>query len=242
MNKGGFYSVLSQRALAGRLTVVPGLREQFAHHHRNSSSPADVSCSSLLLKPSRCLPQSHPCDEPRPSPCSRGLCRPRVGCAGQARAPCTALAPLPEDPTCHRAPTHPVHADCRAEVLLLDVCAPAPSVQACTQHLPALLRRGAGGCTCEIPIPIHFSYKQAEWRFLSCQETKPVPCEQCINCLKSNPVCLALSLLSWLRMAPKAQHLAAQRHPPKQDNPQGLSKQKKIGERPGFRLTLQTHL
>lgn len=172
MSKCGFYSVLRQRVLDRSLTVVPRPREQLVHPHCNSSTPADISRSTFLLSPRRGFPRSHPCN----GPCNQGLGRPRLRCAGQAGALHTALASLPEDTTCHHAPTHAPHAlisgqrsSCSKSALQYLLPKSAHSTR-----LP-LPQRGTGSCVYEIPILIRFSYKQAEWRFLSCQETKPVP-------------------------------------------------------------------
>lgn len=207
------------------LTAVPRPREQLAHHHCESSSPVDIPCSSSLLTP-RCFSQSHPNDEPRPSPCNWGLCRPRLRCAGQARALCAALASLPEGTTCAR--------------WLQGRVPPAPGL-----HPPLAspcCARARGDAQTKYQSWYIFPTNRQNDVFSAARKQSQFLYEQCINCLKSNPICLAISLLSWLCMAPNTQHLAAQQHPLKQDNPQELSKQKKTGKRADFRLSLQTHL
>lgn len=69
-----------------------------------AAAQADIFCSRFLLSARRFFSTHHTYDEP--SPCNQGLWRPRLRCAGQARATCAALAPLPEGTTCYCAPTH----------------------------------------------------------------------------------------------------------------------------------------
>ena len=122
--------------------------------------------------------------------------------------------------------TPPGHTDFRAEFLLLQVCIPVSSAQVCTQHSPPAAK-GHREMHIQNTNPDRFFPTNRQNGVLSAaRKQSQFLYEQDMNCLKSNPICLAISLLSWLYMAPNTQHLAAQRHSPKQDNPQGVSKQK----------------
>lgn len=223
--------------------MVPTPKEQLAHCHCGSSIPADISHSRFLLNPRRCFPRHHPYDEP--SPCNQGLCRPRLRCAGQARAPCAALAPFPEGTTCHCAPTHILcpltsgqSSSCSRAALQHLLAKPTTSTaSACCQGA-----RGDAHMKCQFLI--YFSYKQEGWCFLSCQETKPVPLSAVhklpkIQSYLSGNLPAELASYGSKHPTPGSQMASSRARQPTR-TVQKQNNEHKNGERAGLGLSLQT--